>query len=143
VSVSLPKRVMFVCIGNACRSPMAEGLARTLGEGVVIVESSGLAPAGKVPSDTVRTMAARNIDISSHCPKLYDPSEAGNYDVIINMSGFDLPGPAHAGVVDWEVLDPIGQSTQVYNLVCNHIQTLVTELIDDLRRDGVPRNPDS
>jgi arsenate reductase len=133
---------MFVCIGNACRSPMAEGFGRALGEGVIVAESSGLAPASKVPSETVRTMAARNIDISSHYPKPYDPSQAGSYDVIVNMSGFALPGPAHTGAVDWEVLDPIGQSTQVYNLVCNHIQTLVTELIDDLRRDGVPRNPD-
>ena len=38
------QRFLFVCYGNTCRSPMAEGLARKLlGEGVR-VESAGLAP---------------------------------------------------------------------------------------------------
>ena len=34
------KRVLFVCIGNACRSQMAEAFARTLGSDVMIPASA-------------------------------------------------------------------------------------------------------
>ena len=35
------KKVMFVCRRNSCRSQMAEGWAKTLGEGKIEVTSSG------------------------------------------------------------------------------------------------------
>ena len=39
------KRVLFVCIGNSCRSQMAEGFARAYGSDVMAPASAGLAPA--------------------------------------------------------------------------------------------------
>ena len=41
----LKTRVLFVCIGNACRSQMAEGFARAYGSDVLVPASAGLAPA--------------------------------------------------------------------------------------------------
>ena len=38
-------RVLFICIGNSCRSQMAEGFARTYGADVTIPASAGLATA--------------------------------------------------------------------------------------------------
>ncbi|MGI8990585.1 MAG: arsenate reductase ArsC, partial [Bryobacteraceae bacterium] len=38
------KRVLFVCIGNCCRSQMAEGFANTYGRDVLAAGSAGLAP---------------------------------------------------------------------------------------------------
>ena len=63
------KRVLFVCIGNACRSQMAEGFARTYGDDVLIAASAGVAPAVKIPSDTIRAMEEKNIDIRDQFPK--------------------------------------------------------------------------
>ena len=48
------KRVLFVCIGNACRSQMAEAFARTYGSDVMIAASAGLAPAMGVAPDTMQ-----------------------------------------------------------------------------------------
>ncbi len=36
------KRVLFVCTGNTCRSPMAEALLRHYGEGKFEVQSAGV-----------------------------------------------------------------------------------------------------
>jgi len=62
------RHVLFVCTGNICRSPMAEGLFRKLiaGLGNISTESAGLsASKGQPPStDAVRVLAEDNIDIS-------------------------------------------------------------------------------
>ena len=60
------KRVLFVCVGNACRSQMAEGFARTYGSDVMIPASAGLAPASGVASATIRAMDEKNIDLRDH-----------------------------------------------------------------------------
>ena len=39
------QRVLFICIGNACRSQMAEAFAKAYGSDILIVQSAGLAPA--------------------------------------------------------------------------------------------------
>ena len=44
-----PQRVLFVCVGNACRSQMAEGFAHAYGADVMEPHSAGLAPAMAVP----------------------------------------------------------------------------------------------
>ncbi|MBI2681105.1 MAG: low molecular weight phosphatase family protein [Candidatus Solibacter usitatus] len=138
MSSSRPKRVMFVCIGNSCRSQMAEGFARAYGMDVMAPESSGLSPAQSVARGTVRTMAAKNIDISAQFPKPFEPALASEFDLIINMSGFELPGELQARTRDWDVLDPIGQSAEVYRHVCDEIEVLVMDLISELRREQTP-----
>jgi arsenate reductase len=138
VSAPRLKSVMFVCIGNSCRSQMAEGFARAYGMDVMTAESSGLAPATGVARGTVRTMAEKNIDISAHSPKAYEPDRAAEYDLIINMSGFALPGEVADRERDWDVLDPIGQSPEMYRQVCDEIEVLVMDLINKLRRERQP-----
>ena len=58
-----PKRVLFLCIGNSCRSPMAEGFAKCYGSDVMQAESAGLAPAGIVQPLTKKVMEEKNINI--------------------------------------------------------------------------------
>ncbi|MGC1580579.1 MAG: hypothetical protein WA766_03800, partial [Candidatus Acidiferrales bacterium] len=45
---SKPTRVLFVCIGNSCRSPMAEALARHSASDVIEAASAGISPLGRV-----------------------------------------------------------------------------------------------
>src|SRR5262249_60504772 len=58
------KRVLFLCIGNCCRSQMAEGFARTHGSDVLIAASAGIVPTAEVAQDTRRAMAEKHIDLS-------------------------------------------------------------------------------
>jgi protein-tyrosine-phosphatase len=117
---------------------MAEGFALAYGLDVMAAESAGLAHATTVARDTVRTMAEKNIDISAHFPKPFEPARASDFDLIINMSGFGLPGETTARERDWDVLDPIGESAEVYRDVCDQIEALVMDLINELRREPAP-----
>src|SRR5579864_1748507 len=82
------RRVLFVCIGNACRSQMAEAFARAYGSDVLIPASAGLAPTAALPRDTLRAMTEKNLDISTHFPKSLWQLGGAEFDLIINMSGF-------------------------------------------------------
>ena len=79
------KRVLFVCIGNACRSQMAEAFARTLGSDILIPASVGLAPAPAVALDTIRVMEERNIDLRDHFPKSLRHLGRADFDLVVNM----------------------------------------------------------
>ena len=138
MSQSRLKRVMFVCIGNSCRSQMAEGFAHAYGTDVMAAESSGLSPAIGVARGTVRTMAEKNIDISAQFPKPFEPGLAAEFDLIINMSGFALPQELLDRTRDWDILDPIGQSAEIYRHVGDEIEVLVMNLISELRREQAP-----
>lgn len=130
------KRVLFVCIGNACRSPMAEGFANHYGSDVLTASSAGLAPTQKIPPETVAAMSEMNVDVSLHVPRHYDPFEAVECDLVINMAGFKLPGPAPREVIEWKVQDPYGASIEAYRAVRNDLEHRVMRLILGLRRQA-------
>ncbi len=127
------KKVLFLCIGNCCRSQMAEGFARAYGADVMEAASAGLNPTPQVAPETVQTMAEKNIDISKHFPKPYD-ARGTQADLIINMSGGPLPGATKAEVREWRVEDPFLRGPQVYRRSCQEIESHVMKLILQLRR---------
>ena len=130
------KRVLFVCIGNACRSPMAEGFANHYGSDVLNATSSGLAPLQKIPLETVATMDEINVDVSRHVPRRYDPFEAVDCDLVINMAGYKLPGPPGKAVVEWQVRDPYRASAEAYRAVRDELEQRVMRLILELRKQS-------
>ena len=127
------KRVLFVCIGNSCRSQMAEGFARSYGDDILIAASAGLSPAAIVQPLTSQVMAQRNIRLDGQFPKGMELLAREQFDVIVNMSGQKLPLAAGANVRDWSVRDPIGQSEAIYKAVAEQIEGLVMRLILELR----------
>src|SRR5438093_2582970 len=84
------KRVLFVCIGNSCRSQMAEAFARAYGSDVLVPASAGLSPAMMVAPHTARAMADKNIEMAAHFPKGLRHVARAEFDLVINMSGADL-----------------------------------------------------
>jgi arsenate reductase (thioredoxin) len=132
------KKIVFVCIGNCCRSQMAEGFANHYGKDVLTATSAGLAPTQIVAQETIDTMSEKNIDISRHFPKRFDPLEAMDSDLIVNMSGFVLPGKLSVPMEEWTVRDPYQDSMEVYRESANDIERRVMGLILRLRREPRP-----
>jgi arsenate reductase len=126
-------RVLFVCIGNACRSQMAEAFARTLGSDIMIPASVGLAPAPAVAPDTIRVMEERNIDLRDHFPKSLRHLGRADFDLVVNMTGFFLPKEFKGRIVDWEVSDPVFMEYEEHREVRDAIEQLVMKLVLELR----------
>lgn len=128
------KRVLFVCIGNSCRSQMAEAFARAYGSDVLSVSSAGLAPASIVQPLTRRVLAEKNIPSDGQFPKGLESVAAESFDVVVNISGEPLPARLAAQrLVEWRVRDPIGQSESLYRTVAAEIEALVMRLVLELR----------
>jgi arsenate reductase (thioredoxin) len=130
------RRVLFLCIGNSCRSQMAEGFARQYGSDVMEVGSAGLAPAPIVQPMTKQVMEEKNINIDDQYAKDIGSVNISMYDLIINMSGVKLPSRVPVEVRDWKVEDPIGRSEGVYRQVRDLIENQVMRLILELRREA-------
>ena len=87
------KRVLFVCTGNICRSPTAEGVARywlrMLGlDGVVSVDSAGIAGshAGEAPdARSQRVAARRGYDLSRLRARPLAGEDFERFDLLLAM----------------------------------------------------------
>jgi arsenate reductase len=132
-------RVLFVCIGNSCRSQMAEGFAKTYGGDVIAARSAGLSPATMIAPMTKQVLGEHNVRIDDHFPKGLDIAMREPVDLVVNMSGHHLNLPG-VNVIEWRVQDPIGMNEGVYRAVASQIEGLVMRLILDLRNNAAARN---
>jgi len=136
-----PKRVLFVCIGNSCRSQMAEALARHLASDAIEPASAGLSPLGSISVPTRVVLLERGARVDGQYSKGLPEVDPDSAELIVNMTG--IPGQAlfpGAQVVDWDVDDPYGEDLLVYCRVRDEIEELVTELAASLRGD-TPTSP--
>jgi arsenate reductase len=105
-------RVMFLCTGNACRSQMAEGFARTMGKGVVESHSAGVNPAGYIHPKAIAVMKEEGVDISLQRSKAIDPDVLGKMDMVITLCGnaeATCPvTPPKIRRLHWPIDDPVG-----------------------------------
>ena len=99
-------KVLFVCIGNAGRSQMAQALyERRGGE----ARSAGSRPERELHQAVVEAMDEVGIDISSRRPKGFTDDDVKWADVVVTMGCGDVcpyfPGKEY---VDWNLPDPVG-----------------------------------
>ena len=132
------KRVLFVCIGNACRSPMAEAIARVDAYDTIDAFSAGLTPIGFVTELTQQTLRrngclVEDLESKSISPRIWD-----QVDLVINMSGQprELTFGDYSKVEDWDIEDPYGQDADTYQEVFQEIRRRVSMLAQKCREEG-------
>ena len=124
---------MFVCKRNSCRSQMAEGFAKVLGEGKIIVDSSGL-EASRVHPTAIEVMSEIGIDIKSQTSQCLHDFKAEDYNAVISLCGcgVNLPGQWLSQDIfeDWQLDDPDGQPIETFYRVRDEIKNRVQLLIN-------------
>lgn len=134
-----PKKIIFVCVGNSCRSQMAEGFARHYAKqhnlDNIEIRSAGTHPAGYVHADAIEVMREKGIDISGQSSKGFAPEDLKDFDYVIAMGCLDYDiCPTNFGGVheDWGIPDPIGRGLEFYRNVRDMIEEKVLKLLDVL-----------
>lgn len=129
------KKIMFVCKKNSRRSQMAEGFARTLGDGKVAVASSGL-EASHVDPRTVEIMSEVGIDISNQTSKPLSDFNAEDYDAVISLCGCGVNLPeewvTREVFQDWQLDDPEGKPIDTFRRVRAEVKARVEKLVQSL-----------
>ena len=125
-------KILFACVGNSCRSQMAEAFCRVLGNDVEC-ESAGSAPAPVVAPNAVAVMKEIGIDISAARTKGFRDVTAGGYDYMVSM-GCTVTCPFIPGAkeIRWDIPDPYAKGMQDYRHVRDSIRTQVRDLLDSL-----------
>jgi arsenate reductase len=129
-------KVLFLCIGNACRSQMAEAIARQQASDVIEASSAGLVPFGEIPGTTLAVLRERGISADGQTSKPLRPEDVSAADLVVNMTGrsgtaiFKKPV---AAIEDWDVGDPYGSNLAVYREIRDQIEKRVEDLARRLR----------
>lgn len=138
------KNILFVCVGNLCRSPMAEGLAKhrlASLEPKVQVHSAGLkAVVGEPAAQEARELALlKGLDISAHRARQLTEDMVTEADLILVMEDWQKKEitkhfPHARGKVfllghwqDFEIVDPYQQSMKAFE----HTWELIEEGFKD------------
>lgn len=136
-AVTRKVKVLFVCIGNAVRSQMAEAFARHYGGDAVAPSSAGLAPAQSIAPLTMKVLRDRGISVREQFPKGLGEVNAP-FDYVVNISGEKLPPPFDRGARNWDVADPYVLPEQAYLEAAAKIESLVMSLLMEIRGRRVP-----
>ncbi len=135
-------KALFVCIGNSCRSQMAEGFARALQGSRYEIFSAGSRPAGVVNPLAIEVMKENGIDIATHRSKSTRQVPQERYEVVVTMGcGDACPHLPSKYRLDWQIPDPVGQPIESFRKVRDLVEHEIKDLflnLEKLERTGHP-----
>lgn len=137
------KRVLVLCTGNSCRSQMAEGLFRSLGNGQWEAYSAGSAPSGYVHPLAIQAMADRGIDISEGESKSVSEFKGQDFDLVVtvcNHANDNCPYfPSSGRREHWPFDDPAdaeGTEQEKFSVFCRVRDEIENAIRDYLLKTG-------
>lgn len=153
-------RLLFVCLGNICRSPTAEGVMRKLVadagvEDRVEIDSAGIGGwhVGSAPDERATETAGRRGIALSGCARRVEPADFERFDLILAMDRENLrelralaPGrdaaakvrllrefdPASDGAPDLDVPDPYYGGPGGFERVLDLVEAACRGLLDEV-----------
>ncbi len=128
-------KILFACVGNSCRSQMAEAFCRELGKDVECA-SAGSNPEAIVLPEAIAVMKEVGIDISGAKPKGFKDLVDLKFDYLVTM-GCEVVCPFLPGAkeIRWEIPDPKGKSLDEFRRVREMIKDEVIKLLSELARN--------
>lgn len=151
-----PSAVLFVCLGNVCRSPYAERLlGQRAHEGLTVGSSGFIGPGRPPPDEALRTARESGIDHGDHRSTTITEEELRGSDAVFFFDRFNRARLLRQPGVDrnrlfwlgdfdteWEgkrsIVDPWGKPREEFRRVFRQIERCVAVLADEVTRGGSP-----
>ena len=77
------RSVLFICLGNVCRSPYAELSFRRMAPGVDVDSAGFIGPGRNPPADAQLLARERGVDVSAHVSKVVTAEITRGHDLIV------------------------------------------------------------
>lgn len=138
-------KILFVCTGNTCRSPMAEGIFRELlkrdENEDIMCQSAGLTAINGQPAteNAIAACGEIGIDISEHAARKFSAKELPIWDVYFTMSKTHAYILEQGGVpmdkiyVPSYIEDPFGGDIDVYRSCRDKLCEEITQFYAKLK----------
>jgi len=131
-------KILFLCTGNACRSPLAEALLKKIRPDLN-VDSAGFHVAIPIPKLVRDYLKAQNaLDFLKNFPESIEEKKLGAYDLIVAME----PRHKHAvlrkcpaceeRIVVWNIEDPYFETEADAERIFAEIENRVKELAESI-----------
>lgn len=143
------KKIMFICSGNTCRSPLAEGLFKKyLADKNITdieVESAGIGafPGDEVSVNSVLTAISRGVDISSHRAKNVNAEHILTTDLFVCMTDSHKNVLSRAcdesEIMVLNVPDPFGRPIEAYEECAKQIESKFPQILERIESEAVIR----
>lgn len=136
-------KILFVCTGNTCRSPMAEGIMKNIAEQRgwdIEVSSAGISAMGEdnASKNAVLALSKMGIDINSHKSRLINEKMLEDADLIITMTNqhrdFLLRryNNLENKIISFNIHDPYVGNYDIYQLCSDEIKREILNTVDKL-----------
>jgi protein-tyrosine-phosphatase len=129
----MPLRILFICIGNSCRSPMAEAITRSLAGDRVEALSAGLSPLGWISDQTLSTLRTLGYDVEGLSSKGLQDVPLENVDIVVSLlggRGLDaIPVAVGTRRESWPIVDPFGEDEELYLAVARELESRIGQLL--------------
>ena len=142
-------RVLFVCSGNTCRSPLAEAIASTLfgSDGKRSFESAGIEAdeGGPVSPGALAVALEIGLDLSGHCARLLAREMIEQADEVyvmtapqrkslLHLDALAAPKVALLDPLGGEIVDPAGGDLELYRRTREHLRRAIEARFGELSR---------
>jgi len=132
-------KVLFVCVKNSSRSPMAEALLKMSARRGVEVCSAGIKPGKEVNEQALKAMREIGCDLSGHeCRHISNFSDI-KFDYVAKMDVPNLGDMVTAKwIVDWDIPDPaqggIVEYRKIRKMIADKIRAELPRLLVQERK---------
>jgi arsenate reductase len=125
-------KILFVCLGNSCRSIMAEALARHFHGSRWEPASAGLSPLGHVAAETLLVLEEMGVDTANLYSKGLKELDLQDFQAFVNLTEYDvkrhIPENLRGRVIQRPMFDPYGLDLAFYRRSRGEIILLLEEL---------------
>lgn len=146
------KKIIFVCTGNTCRSPMAEKISQKIAKDRNLnykIESRGLAVFEAEPANkyAINALETYGISLKNHLAKSFNIDDIERDTLILTMTqqhkkqllSFypNIKGSVY-GITEFigetgDIMDPFGKPLEAYNECARQLYKIITKIFDIIK----------